>query len=188
VSALSWVRRLAAALAIASGCASAPPPTPDAPPVAWDPARWDDARFQSAWLLREQGLDAVGPPVEQQAEVARLRRHFAAVDELLAADAPTSLDVALARLEASRGGFDAADRSAWRERLARARAQQVERLRGARPLPAQRARHGLGPALRRRARHGVRRRLSDARVGGSAGSAARDRSRTPRCPSGSRST
>ncbi len=89
-------------------------------------------RLQSAFYLRESGRDSLATPATPATPAARqaqLRRHFALVLATLAANSERGLDIALDRLERSRGeSWTGAQRDAWRDALALRRLENIRRL------------------------------------------------------------
>jgi len=101
-----------------------------APPFeAWT---WpEDPRLRSAGLIRDTGRGEVPGGIAPEAEVAQLRRHFAAVQALLESSTALSLETALRRLESARGApFDPEEQVRQHAALAAERKLQIARLRG----------------------------------------------------------
>jgi hypothetical protein len=88
-----------------------------------------DSRLRSAFLQRATGMDRAPAAATAQGRQQDLRRHFAAVIDILNANAVHSLEIALDRLEQSSDQpWSVEERREWRTRLAAERLTNVGRL------------------------------------------------------------
>ncbi|MGD9632126.1 MAG: hypothetical protein AB7G28_20970 [Pirellulales bacterium] len=86
--------------------------------------------LRSAYYLRAIGRDSTTPAADPHDLNIQLQRHFDLVLAALVANGERSLDVALSRLQRSRGElWTDNERTAWRQRLAQHRALNILRLR-----------------------------------------------------------